>query len=152
MKKHAPLLTLAAALAAAACGDRPSETPAAAARANAAPRVIEVELVTDEKGNYFEPAEITARTGDVLRLRLVSGVHNLSFPAARNPAPPDQNGRRACESAKAEKAGTGRRVASPGIWGPARLYGGTTRRRPGWRSLPSEPSSLARATMKSLGV
>lgn len=87
MKKHAPLLTLAAALALpAACGDRPAETPAApGAQRAAAARVIEVKLVTDEKGNYFEPAEISARKGDVLRLTLVSGVHNLSFPAEKNP-------------------------------------------------------------------
>ena len=87
MKKHAPLLTLAAVLSAAACGDRPSETPAApGVQRAAAARVIEVKLVTDEKGNYFEPAEITARTGDMLRLTLISGVHNLSFPADKNPA------------------------------------------------------------------
>jgi plastocyanin len=87
MKKHAPLLTLAAVLSAAACGDRPSETPATpGAQRAAAARVLEVKMVTDEKGNYFEPAEITARTGDVLRLTLISGVHNLSFPADKNPA------------------------------------------------------------------
>lgn len=87
MKKHALLLTLAAALPLAACGDQPSDAGAVpAARADAAAgRVIEVKLVTDEKGNYFEPAHVTARQGDVLRLTLVSGVHNLSFPAEANP-------------------------------------------------------------------
>ena len=93
MKKHAPLLTLAAVLAlpAAACGERPSDATAAPGErrtAAATGTVIDVRLVTDEKGNYFEPAQITARQGDVLRLTLVSGVHNLSFPA-------DQNGGRA---------------------------------------------------------
>jgi plastocyanin len=87
MKTHAPLLTLAAALALAACGDQPSDASAApAGRAEAvAGRVIEVKMVTDERGNYFEPAQVTARRGDVLRLTLVSGVHNLSFPAELNP-------------------------------------------------------------------
>jgi plastocyanin len=47
--------------------------------------VIQVRLVTDERGNYFEPSRITARPGDVLRLVLVSGMHNFSIPADRNP-------------------------------------------------------------------
>ena len=47
--------------------------------------VIPVRLVTDERGNHFDPAAITARPGDVLRLVLVSGVHNFSIPADRNP-------------------------------------------------------------------
>ena len=33
-----------------------------------------------------DPATITANSGDVLRVTLVSGVHNLSFPADQNPA------------------------------------------------------------------
>lgn len=89
MKTRAFSLTLAAAvgLSAAACGDQPSDATAVPrGRADAAEgRVIEVKLVTDEKGNYFEPAQITARTGDVLRLTLVSGVHALSFPVDGNP-------------------------------------------------------------------
>lgn len=87
MKTHAPLLTLAAGLALAACADQPSDASAVrSGRAEAAAgRVIDVRLVTDEKGNYFEPAQVTARPGDVLRLTLVSGVHNLSFPAEQNP-------------------------------------------------------------------
>lgn len=47
-------------------------------------RVIEVKMITDDKGNYFEPAEIDAAAGDVIRFTLVSGVHNVSFPADRN--------------------------------------------------------------------
>ena len=47
--------------------------------------VVEVRMATDEKGNYFDPALIEARPGDVLRLVLVSGVHNFSIPADRNP-------------------------------------------------------------------
>jgi plastocyanin len=46
--------------------------------------VIEVKMVTDDKGNYFEPADFEARRGDVVRFVLVSGVHNVSFPAAEN--------------------------------------------------------------------
>lgn len=91
-------LALVAALATLACGsDEPvSQTDAGAAEvvqpaAAAAPAVeptgtvIEVKMVTDGEGNYFEPAEITAQRGDVLRFVLVSGVHNVSFPADRNP-------------------------------------------------------------------
>ena len=32
------------------------------------------------------PAVVSAKPGDVLRLKLVSGVHNLSFPGDRNPS------------------------------------------------------------------
>lgn len=81
---------------AAACGgDRPADSgdqPAAASSQEAsapAPaatgRVIEVKMTTDEKGNYFEPNEIEAKQGDVLRFTLVNGVHNVDFPADRNP-------------------------------------------------------------------
>ena len=47
--------------------------------------VIEVKMITDDKGNYFEPSTIEAKSGDVIRLVLVSGVHNFSMPADRNP-------------------------------------------------------------------
>jgi plastocyanin len=47
--------------------------------------IIQVRLVTDDKGNYFEPDAIRAKPGDVLRLVLVSGMHNFSIPADRNP-------------------------------------------------------------------
>lgn len=81
-----------------ACGgaDAPSgegdATPADAAQAGAdapAPaatgEVIEIRMITDGDGNYFEPAEVEARRGDTLRFVLVSGVHNASFPEALNP-------------------------------------------------------------------
>jgi len=75
----------------AACGDKPSgpePAPPPGAQEAAAPAatgtVIEVKMVTDDKGNYFEPAEVTAKPGDVLRFTLVSGVHNASFPADKN--------------------------------------------------------------------
>jgi plastocyanin len=48
--------------------------------------LIEVRMITDDLGNYFEPAEVEARPGDVIRFMLVSGVHNVSLPADRNPA------------------------------------------------------------------
>ena len=42
-------------------------------------KVIDVTMTTDEKGNYFEPAEITASNGDVVRFTLKVGVHNVHF-------------------------------------------------------------------------
>jgi len=60
--------------------------PAAEATAPAATgSVIEIKAITDDQGNRFEPAKVEAKPGDVLRLTLVSGVHNLSFPADKNP-------------------------------------------------------------------
>ena len=48
-------------------------------------KVITVNVTTDEKGNYFSPAEIEAKEGDVLRFTLVTGVHNVHFLADSNP-------------------------------------------------------------------
>lgn len=48
-------------------------------------KVIEVELFSDEKGNYFKPAEITAKKGDVIKYELKTGVHNVNFLADSNP-------------------------------------------------------------------
>lgn len=42
-------------------------------------KVIVVEMVTDAKGNYFNPAEIEAHQGDVVRFTLKVGVHNVHF-------------------------------------------------------------------------
>lgn len=91
-----PLSTiLAAGLLLGACADSasdaaPANGSAAVAAAPAAPsatgRVIEIKAVTDDRGNYFEPSEIEARRGDVLRVVLVSGVHNLNFLADSNPS------------------------------------------------------------------
>lgn len=85
----------------AACGgggDAPeaSEEPGAAAPA-AEPSteggdVIEINMITDENGNYFEPSEIEAEPGDTLRFVLVSGVHNVAFPDSTNPGKPDMPG------------------------------------------------------------
>ena len=48
-------------------------------------RVITVEMLTDDQGNnVFRPADFEAKQGDVIRYTLVSGVHNVSFPADSN--------------------------------------------------------------------
>jgi len=61
----------------------PSATPNAAVKPTG--RVITVELYSDEKGNYFKPAEIEAHRGDVVRFTLKSGVHNVHFLPDSNP-------------------------------------------------------------------
>lgn len=82
-------------LLAAACGgsEKAQDTASAAgsvARA-AAPsvdptgKVIRIEMITDEKGNYFRPAEIEAHRGDVLQFVLKTGVHNVNFLPDSNP-------------------------------------------------------------------
>jgi len=42
-------------------------------------KTIEVEMVTDETGNYFSPKEIEAHQGDLIRFTLKAGVHNGHF-------------------------------------------------------------------------
>lgn len=85
----APLLLAACGGAADARAPDASTEVAAAAPASAGPEltgtVIEVKMITDDKGNYFEPSVLEAKRGDVIRLVLVSGVHNFSMPADRNP-------------------------------------------------------------------
>jgi plastocyanin len=90
---------IAAAALAAACGGEKKTTPndapggGATAAASSTPsstgggpftpdpggKVITVELITDGVGNYFKPAEITAKRGDVVRYTLKVGVHNVHF-------------------------------------------------------------------------
>ncbi len=78
-------------LSTAACGgEKPSAAPAGgseAAPAAPAPtgRVIEVKAISEGAQNFFEPSHIEAKQGDRLRLVLVSGVHNLAWPEAKNP-------------------------------------------------------------------
>jgi plastocyanin len=48
-------------------------------------KVHEVHMYTNEKGNYFEPREITAKRGDVIKFELKLGVHNVNFLADSNP-------------------------------------------------------------------
>jgi plastocyanin len=47
-------------------------------------KVIPVELYTDGNGNYFKPAEVHAKRGDVIRYTLKVGVHDVHFLADSN--------------------------------------------------------------------
>ncbi len=80
--------------AAVACSAEKRDTPEAEGGADAAPapgtgtgtgKVIEVKMISDDKGNYYEPAAIHAEIGDVLRFTVVSGVHNVNFLPDSNP-------------------------------------------------------------------
>ena len=64
----------------------PAEQAAAPAAAPAAAtgNVIEVKMIDEAGIGRFEPAEITAKPGDVIRYTLMTGVHNVSFPADKN--------------------------------------------------------------------
>ena len=49
-------------------------------------KIIEVQMVTDEQGNNrYDPSDIEAHPGDVLRFVLKMGVHNVNFLADSNP-------------------------------------------------------------------
>jgi len=48
-------------------------------------RAIEVTVTSDAKGNYFEPNRFEAHEGDVMRVRLITGVHNVNFLPDSNP-------------------------------------------------------------------
>ena len=65
----------------------PSTDAPAAAIAEATPtgNVVTVEMITDGAGNFFKPADIQVRRGDVIRYVLTSGVHNVNFVADSNP-------------------------------------------------------------------
>jgi plastocyanin len=62
-------------------GVKPSSATAGGDEIKPAPggRTHEVELFTNEKGNYFEPKVINAKPGDVIEFELKSGVHNVNF-------------------------------------------------------------------------
>ena len=86
--------------AAAATATTGSTAPAGVASGPLTPdpggQVIVVELYSDANGNYFKPAEIQAKKGDVVRYTLKVGVHNVHFLADSNsgksglpPAPSD---------------------------------------------------------------
>jgi len=100
-------IVAAAALLLAACSGKDNEQsasesasqPAAAAAAatsssaafgenltpDAGGKVIEVHLLTDDQGNNkFEPNQIEAHQGDVIRFMLKTGVHNVDFFADSN--------------------------------------------------------------------
>ncbi|HEX6107625.1 MAG TPA: plastocyanin/azurin family copper-binding protein [Gemmatimonadales bacterium] len=70
----------------AAPGAPPGEAAAPAAAPPATGKVIEVKMISEGAKNYFEPSEIEAKQGDRLKLVLVSGVHNMAWPPAKNPA------------------------------------------------------------------
>jgi plastocyanin len=91
----------AAALLALACGgEQKTATEKAPSAAGAAPsavafsaspltpdpggKVVIVELYSDAVGNYFKPAEVDAKPGDVIRYTLKVGVHNVHFLADSN--------------------------------------------------------------------
>lgn len=99
MKQHLVLpALLSATLGVVACGGKPaanssgaegstaSSAPAAGAPA-AAPtgKIITVQMVTDNVGNYFKPADFEVHRGDVIRYTLGVGVHNVRFLADSNP-------------------------------------------------------------------
>ena len=100
MTRFTRLLSLSSAtLLLAACGGHDTTTPATGSAAptsqvaaggeqtpDAGGQVIEVMLLTDEQGNnVFQPAEVAAKPGDVLRYTLGSGVHNVHFLPDSNP-------------------------------------------------------------------
>lgn len=101
MPRSKILWALLFSFAATACSADKREKPEAEGGDDDAPpaaatgKIIEVKMVTDDKGNYFEPAAIHAEAGDVLRFTLVSGVHNVNFLPDSNaakqglPAPSD---------------------------------------------------------------
>ena len=62
-----------------------SESTPAVAAVKPSGRVITIDMISDEKGNYFKPAELEAHRGDVLRFVLKSGVHNVHFAPEANP-------------------------------------------------------------------
>ena len=47
--------------------------------------MITVQLIADDKGSRFEPNEIEAHRGDVIRFTLSLGVHNVDFLPDSNP-------------------------------------------------------------------
>ncbi len=98
MKRYLVIGAVATLLLAGCAGGEPHEAaatasePATASASGGGPvtplpggKVIEVKMVTDENGNYFEPADFEVRKGDVIRFTLAQGVHNAHFVADSNP-------------------------------------------------------------------
>jgi plastocyanin len=82
---------LGTALFAAACGGTdtqaaPASGGTAAAEAVATTGVVHEVGMVSGRGELFEPADLTVQRGDVVRFKLISGVHNASFPANKNPS------------------------------------------------------------------
>lgn len=75
----------AASAAAAPAAEAPAAAPAAAAPITGTTH--EVNMVGDEKGYRFEPAEITIKAGDGIKFNMISGgPHNVAFDPATLPA------------------------------------------------------------------
>lgn len=104
MRQHFVLpALLAATFGIAACGGKPAansggaegpaaaSTPAASTPAAGPPaaaptgKIITVQMVSDNVGNYFKPADFEVHRGDVIRFTLGVGVHNVRFLADSNP-------------------------------------------------------------------
>ena len=101
MMRFPRLLLLASAVTLAACGGESATpegegtdaapAPAAAAAGgeqtpDAGREIVEIEMLTDDQGNnIFRPADFEVHRGDVVRFKLVSGVHNVHFVADSNP-------------------------------------------------------------------
>ena len=120
---RSPRLLPLALLLLAACGGASSDRPAAADTAPPAAasvpstgKVIEITMHTDEKGNYFTPAEIKAQPGDLLRFKLVQGVHNVHFLPDSNP------GRTGLPAASTYAQLPGQAIDVPLTFGTGRFY------------------------------
>ena len=62
-----------------------AEAPAAQTAAPAAGgQVIEVKMTMGTGQPVFDPAQVTAKPGDIVRFVNVDNVHNVSFPADKN--------------------------------------------------------------------
>jgi plastocyanin len=88
------LATLGLLLVLSACGgaerdsdDKPAaaSTPAALDAVKPTGKVIAIAMYSNEKGNYYEPKDVEAHRGDLLRFILKTGVHNVNFLADSNP-------------------------------------------------------------------
>lgn len=73
--------------AASTTAEQPATTAAGGPQTpDAGGKVIEVEMLTDDQGNnVFRPADFEAAKGDVIRYKLISGVHNVHFLPDSNP-------------------------------------------------------------------
>ena len=91
-------MLVGAGLAMAACGGKPAANgggggapPAAGGAATEGPvatptgKVITVQMISDDVGNYFKPANFEVHRGDIIRYTLTVGVHNVRFLADSNP-------------------------------------------------------------------
>ena len=65
-------------------GQEPVKPAGSSNTATPTGKVITVQMIADEKGSRFEPSEIEAHRGDVVRFTLGVGVHNVHFLADSN--------------------------------------------------------------------